>query len=96
MAATKQPASVHQLKVTLRDIRPPIWRRVQVSSNISLAALHDVLQVVMGWENAHLHQFEVGGAHFSDPEFGLKEIEAKERARLERQAQPLLFREQDA
>lgn len=52
---------VIQLKVTLRHTRPPIWRRVQVRSDISLLQLHDILQVVMGWTDSHLHQFVIRG-----------------------------------
>jgi hypothetical protein len=63
---------VFQLKVTLRGSRPPIWRRVLVRSDISLLKLHGVLQVLMGWTDSHLHQFEAGGVFYGtpDPEFG--------------------------
>lgn len=53
------PAKVHQLKVVLRGSEPPIWRRLQVPSTTTLAELHGVLQVAMGWEDYHLHQFEI-------------------------------------
>ena len=43
------PASIHQLKVTLTRIRPPVWRRLQVASTINLRRLHDVIQATMGW-----------------------------------------------
>lgn len=62
--------SVHQLKVTLRDIQPPVWRRVQVPSDITLAQLHEVIQIAFGWEDDHLHDFEAGdqrsGVHPED------------------------------
>ena len=48
---------VHELKITLCGCKPPIWRRVAVSSNMRLSDLHQVIQVVMGWGNYHLHQF---------------------------------------
>jgi pRiA4b ORF-3-like protein len=51
--------TVHQLKVTLADTEPPIWRRVQVRSETTLAQLHEVLQIAMGWENYHLHSFGI-------------------------------------
>jgi hypothetical protein len=59
----RQPtdAPIFQLKVTLRDSKPPIWRRIQVSGDISLYRLHHTLQVVMGWTDSHLHQFVVSG-----------------------------------
>jgi Plasmid pRiA4b ORF-3-like protein len=44
---------IYQLKITLADIKPPIWRRVQVKDG-SLSKLHAVIQVVMGWTNSHL------------------------------------------
>lgn len=62
--------AVYQFKVTLKDIHPPIWRRFQVNSNITLYRLHLVLQAVMGWENCHLYQFAIRGNCYSDPEFG--------------------------
>jgi len=48
------------LKVTLKDMPKLIWRRFVVPSNMSLDGLHEVLQVVMGWDNSHLHVFIVG------------------------------------
>jgi hypothetical protein len=50
----------HQLKVTLVGYTPTIWRRLQVGSATTLAELHEVLQIAMGWENLHLHAFEAG------------------------------------
>ena len=63
-AAAKDP--VYQLKITLLGTSPPIWRRFQVRDT-NLAELHAVLQAVMGWENAHLHQFDFKDRHFSAP-----------------------------
>ena len=61
-------SSVYQLKILLRDSKPPIWRRIQILSDTSLAALHPILQVVMGWSNTHLHQFEVGDLIYGPPD----------------------------
>jgi hypothetical protein len=58
---------VYQLKISLRNIRPPIWRRVQVYSDITLDELHKVIQIVMGWTESHLHQFEIGETDYSIP-----------------------------
>jgi hypothetical protein len=64
--------NVYELDIRLTGIEPPIWRRIAVSDKISLAALHHVLQVVMGWEHSHLHEFIVGETHYGepDPEYG--------------------------
>lgn len=48
------------LRVELLGIEPPIWRQIEVENNISFAELHLILQEVMGWEDAHLHEFKVG------------------------------------
>jgi hypothetical protein len=50
---------IYQLKITLIDVRPLIWRRIQVQDSVNLAQLHKVLQIVMGWEDSHLHRFTV-------------------------------------
>ncbi len=47
------------LKLTLADSDPPIWRRVEVHSGLSLDDLHYVIQSVFMWDNAHLYQFLV-------------------------------------
>lgn len=59
---------LYQLKVTLEGIRPPIWRRFRVRSDVNLARLHEVLQTVMGWTDSHLHQFRVGGRTYGVPD----------------------------
>ncbi|HSD57815.1 MAG TPA: plasmid pRiA4b ORF-3 family protein [Methanotrichaceae archaeon] len=68
MTASNQRGTktVYQLKVTLEGIRPPIWRRIQVRGDITLHKLHEILQVVMGWEGYHLHQFIVGEESYSE------------------------------
>src|SRR5258708_9706623 len=59
---------VYQLDIRLTRIEPPIWRRIVVSDQITLAALHHLLQVVMGWEHSHLHQFLVGETRYGEPD----------------------------
>lgn len=58
---------VFQLKVTLRGIRPPIWRRVHVPGKLRLGDLHHVIQTVFGWTDSHLHQFETAARRFGAP-----------------------------
>src|SRR5438128_3620760 len=57
---------IYQLKITLQEFQPPMWRRVQVPATISLDRLHDVLQIVMGWTNSHLHAFAKDGLSYGD------------------------------
>jgi len=66
-ATMKSAAPIYELKVALRDVEPAIWRRVQVRSSISLARLHKVLQIVMGWSESHLHDFRSGAACYGMP-----------------------------
>lgn len=61
--------SVHRLKITLKGIRPPVWRRVEVASDTTLTELHDVIQVAFGWEDAHLHDFEIDGQRYGTEDF---------------------------
>lgn len=58
----------HQVKVVLEGIDPPIWRRVVVPSEITLYDLHRVIQVAMGWEDCHLHDFTIKGQRYSIPD----------------------------
>lgn len=60
--------SIYQIKVTLKASKPPIWRRIQVTSDTALSKLHRFLQVAMGWEDYHLHQFIIGGRHYGEPQ----------------------------
>jgi len=66
MSADKQQTAVkvYQLKVSLRDISPLIWRRLLVTSNTTIAQLHSVLQTAMSWEDLHLHRFRVHGKEY--------------------------------
>lgn len=66
MSKSKTP--VYQVKVTLRHIAPPIWRRLEVPVDIKLGKLHDVLQIAMGWTNSHLHAFRAGGVTYGTPD----------------------------
>jgi hypothetical protein len=57
---------LYQLKITLKDSQPPIWRRIQVK-DCRLAKLHEHIQTAMGWTNSHLHHFQIGEQYFGDP-----------------------------
>jgi hypothetical protein len=59
--------SVHRVKVSLRGARPPVWRRLEVPSDLPLSVLHEVIQTAFGWFDCHLHQFETACGDFGDP-----------------------------
>ena len=59
--ASKTERRYLQLKVSLKDISPPIWRRFVVPNDFTLEQLHDCLQIIMGWEDSHMYEFIVGG-----------------------------------
>ncbi|MEA3339902.1 MAG: plasmid pRiA4b ORF-3 family protein [Chloroflexota bacterium] len=65
MSAKKSAnVSIYQIKITLRDSKPPIWRRIQVRSDATLGDMHHIIQEVMGWWDYHLHQFIVGETYY--------------------------------
>jgi hypothetical protein len=59
---------IYQLKVTLLGTNPPIWRRLLVPADMTLARLHNVLQTAMGWDDGHMHEFRAGQRRFVRPE----------------------------
>ena len=80
-------ATVHQLKVTMVGIRPPVWRRVVVPSAITLSELHCVLQAAFGWWDYHLHEFDIAGVRYGiDDGEGWEPPKDERRARLGRLA----------
>jgi hypothetical protein len=58
---------VARLKVTLKGIRPPIWRRLEVPTSFTFQQLNDVIQAAFGWTNSHLHEFRMGRRRIGMP-----------------------------
>lgn len=57
---------LYQFKIKLLDIKPAIWRRIQVP-DCTLVDLHEYIQAAFGWENYHLHQFDIDGERYGQP-----------------------------
>jgi len=67
-AAEHATGPVYQLKVTLLEVEPPVWRRILVPGNMTFDRLHIAIQKAMGWTDSHLHEFEVGGQRYGEPD----------------------------
>ena len=80
-AKRSRTPNVYQIKVTLTGSKPPIWRRIQVTSTTTLAQFHQILQCVMGWEGYHLYRFDVRGMEYGDPRM-LEEMEGEDARRV--------------
>ncbi len=61
-------AQVLQLKVTLLDIQPPVWRQLLVDASTSLDRLHECIQAAFGWWNYHLYEFEIDDKRYGIPD----------------------------
>lgn len=57
---------LYLLKIKLLEIEPEIWRRFVVPATITLDRLHDVIQIVMGWTDSHLHEFTLGKKRYTE------------------------------
>lgn len=70
MEPSAPSGEVLQLRAVLRGISPLIWRRLLVHRDTSIAHLHHILQVAFGWEDMHLHRFEIRGRAYGIPLVG--------------------------
>lgn len=56
-----------QFRLGLLEIRPMVWRCIQVPAHYTLPRLHRTIQLVMGWQDYHLHEFTIAGRIYGDP-----------------------------
>jgi hypothetical protein len=82
--ASETPNQIYQLKITLRNFKPPIWRRVLTPGKFTLHKLHKIIQIAMGWTDSHLHHFLIDGVYYSCPHpgSGWKELGNKDSRRV--------------
>lgn len=60
--------NVLHLQIELRSIEPKVWRLVVVPDTITLTRLHHIIQAAMGWTDTHLHEFDIGGLRYGEPD----------------------------
>lgn len=70
VAAIPVSVRLYQLKITLRNIEPAIWRRIQIRDCV-LERLHSHIQTSMGWKNSHLYNFKIDGERYSEPSYAM-------------------------
>jgi hypothetical protein len=74
---------IYQLHISLKGLKPPIWRRVLVSSDTTLRKLHAIIQEVMPWGDSHLYAFEIYGEQYGEPfDDGFAPMKSDERVKL--------------
>ncbi|GAA5134019.1 plasmid pRiA4b ORF-3 family protein [Pseudonocardia adelaidensis] len=56
-----------RVRIDLAGTKPPLWRRLELASDMHLDELHDVLQIAFGWTDSHLHQFSASNSQY-DPD----------------------------
>lgn len=73
-----------QLRIELQGVEPAVWRLVLVPESITLPKLHQVIQAVMGWRDSHLHEFEINGVCYGqpDPDWDLGAVKSESGVRL--------------
>lgn len=58
------PPRLLQRKLLLRDVHPAVWRRVRLADSLPIEDLHRVVQLVMGWDDDHLHRVRIHGRDY--------------------------------
>jgi hypothetical protein len=58
-------AVTYRVRIDLKDTKPPLWRRLELASDLFLDELHEVIQVAFGWTDSHLHGFASGPSFYS-------------------------------
>ena len=75
------------LRIELANVKPSVWRKVEVPSNMMLDSFHELIQAVMGWENEHLHAFRTKDRSIEEDE----ELELAVGDLLEKEGSTLVY-----
>ena len=60
---------IARLRIELQELEPMIWRRIDMPLSTTLEALHEAIQMTMGWTFSHLWEFDIDGRCYGDPSF---------------------------
>jgi hypothetical protein len=92
-APTGRATTVHRVKVTLRGAKPPIWRRLEVPSGVTLRRLHQGIQAAFGWENRHLWVFQtpVGAYGIADRALGHRGAQSRKLGEVAPRVRDLIY-----
>src|SRR5271170_2622681 len=68
--------TVHTVKASLHGAKPPVWRRLELPSELTLDMVHEVMQIAFAWHGYHLHQFETACGAYGRPDddWGFEEV----------------------
>jgi hypothetical protein len=56
--------TIIQLRIYVKGISPMVWRRILVRGDTTIADLHEIMQILMGWYDVHLHYFLIRGKRY--------------------------------
>jgi hypothetical protein len=62
--APRAEVAIYRIRIDLDDASPPVWRRLDLRSDLPLDVVYQVLQVAFEWTDSHLHRFSLGGGPF--------------------------------
>lgn len=74
----------YQIKISLKNSKPKIWRRIVVNSDMNLFDFHKIIQTTMGWSNSHLHLFSDGFEEFAPKELEIEDAKNSRSVRLDK------------
>lgn len=62
--ARRKNVTTYQVRVDLAETKPPVWRRLELASDLFLDEVHVILQAAFGWTDSHLHEFASGKDYY--------------------------------
>lgn len=54
----------YRVRIDLNRTKPPLWRRLELASDLFLDQVHEIIQAAFGWTDSHLHHFGSGPGHY--------------------------------